>query len=347
MPFQEVRTYVAGPLPGQQFTKKWVIRNWVNSGRVNGKLRLASHPYQYQLREYRTLLVDRENAHDIPLTAPGPLDVFYEYQLGIPELKAESYARFRGKLYKGSAALGVTIGSYKQSRSMIVDRFKQLGNRVDSTLAKFATTPSHKKAKLIASTHLEIIFGWVPLLQDIHAAANTVIQQSAQTAFVSARAKNNFRIAKGWRKFQVSCMVTRSARIEIGNPNTWLAERAGLLNPAAVAWDLVPWSFVVNMFVNTGQLVNSITDFAGLNFHESTITVTRRIDGTYISTPKTMGIFVSIDKSREYGADERPPLVFKIPDASWETAAMAASLFTQKFARLVPLIQRARKTYTE
>lgn len=145
--------------------------------------------------------------------------------------------------------------------------------------------------------------------------------------------------------------VSRSATVEISNPNGWLRERAGLNNPAAVAWDLVPWSFVVNMFVNTGQLVNSITDFVGLSFPSSSITTRYDLNyRTHISgriSPKVYGSgsadFRYDFKMRQLGGVARPPVVFKVPDLNWGLAAIAASLFAQKFSAANSLLLTFKK----
>lgn len=143
--------------------------------------------------------------------------------------------------------------------------------------------------------------------------------------------------------FTLESRVTLAALVRVSNPNLWLAERAGTLNAAAVAWDLVPWSFIVNMFVNTGQVVNSITDFYGLSFEEQSRTVTTF--GTLhayarMSNPPPGKAYPSELRSEELlvhrslGPFPRPPLTFKVPDASWSTVAMAASLFIQKLPPL-------------
>lgn len=321
-------------------------RSWTNSPRINGKLRLKSNAYS--------------DSMDKPLRGMARKGAWWLHAaqlnagtLSLPSrLQSESYARLRGKLYKGSAALGVTIGSYKQSRDMIVQRYGTLSQKADRAVARLITDASPRN---VAGIHLEVIFGWVPLISDVVATTTTVCQladllenvtgrASAQVPFVQVTSNGgHHRRVEGSVKF----MHTRSALVRIENPNRWLLERAGLLNPAAVAWDLVPWSFVVNMFVNTGQLVNSITDFAGLSFNDSSTTSTarcrsRQTEGT--STDPTYygwNEYMTLRKTRKLGSGiSRPPLTWKIPEANWETAAMAASLFTQKFSKLASLIPR-------
>ena len=91
-------------------------------------------------------------------------------------LYSSAYARFMGKLYEGSAALGVTAGSYKQFADRIWTRYRDMTTDISEVMARSrGLTP-----KKVASLHLETIFGWKPLLQDIHSASMTVIQKAAQ-----------------------------------------------------------------------------------------------------------------------------------------------------------------------
>lgn len=269
-------------------------------------------------------------------------------------LKSRSYASFRRKLYQGSASLGVTLGSYKQSREMIVGRYRQLNRRAGEILASVATTKV--TAKKAASIHLEVVFGWVPLLQDIHSAATTVINEPEVHKWIRSTARevqttnrlDNWR--NPWLKVNITNTVyayhSRGALVTVSNPNQWLAERAGLLNPASVAWDLVPWSFVVNMFVNTGQLVNSITDFCGLTLDNGY--QVQRAHGTsywevpYADSYNKGGSMLCYGRTKTTtlgSAVSRPPLIFKVPNANWELAAIAASLFAQKFGKIASLVK--------
>lgn len=286
-------------------------------------------------------------------------------------LESVTYGKFRGKLYKGSAALGVTLASWKQSQEMITSRYRQIGwgldsmsRSIDQLYRSARRREFHRLAKSLANTHLEVVFGWQPLVQDILAAATTVINDQPQVQRVTARASTPVDLFEVWGDSGYAqtywtgygyLKVARSATVEISNPNLWLAERAGTLNGFAVAWDLVPWSFVVNMFVNTGQLVNSITDFAGLSFPSSSITYGLPYGYTVVSAPgsrngdprrnelRGIAMYRVKSKYRYLNGVARPPLVAKLPDVNWELAAIAASLATQKFRKVSSFISTFSK----
>ena len=190
-------------------------------------------------------------------------------------------------------------------------------------------------------------------LTDIHAAATTVIQGRVPTEFVKRNGSASYTRLEvsdrpGWNREETRHTGTVGVRYAVGvkveNPNLWLAERAGLLNPAAVAWDMVPFSFIVNMFVNVGSLVNSISDFAGLTFVEPTKSVmirdtrvtTRTVQYPYVGSRTLMNQSFYLDRKVE-GPSLPGGLLFRVPEVNWELAAMAASLAVQQ---AVPVLRR-------
>ena len=330
-----------------------------NSDKVNGKLLLTDHPHYFRHDVNTSFWASSaEAAAECPSTTEIGRLPNLPY-LTRSSAKSETYARLRGKLYQGSAALGVSLGSVQQSREMISRRYAQLSASADQLSRSLAHTVAKRKvSRSIADGYLEWVFGWKPALADIHNAALTVCQLAPITGRVRASvtkvdvlqastSRNRFTIVE---RVTVQYRCTRSAMYKIDNPNLWLAERAGLINPAAVAWDLVPWSFVVNMFVNTGQLVGSITDFAGVTFPSSSITETARAAGKFTCTKWSgygPGYATSsyIGTHRERGLDGTavPPLTLRMPNVNWELAAIAASLFTQKFSKISSTINNLRK----
>lgn len=337
---------------------------WYHSPRVNGRLRLRANPSTRQNARLvtRRTYGNKTAADAIVPGTPGRSSFTGEIIAAQNRLKSESYARLRGRLYKGSAALGVTIGSYKQSRDMIVTRYRQMSLQLDrkerDALRVFRMRKGRRQTLALdklGGQYLEMVFGWQPLLADVHAAARTVVNLRPQTFWVRGTAES----FADWKKERYkptayrrqtvmasgTLRVSRCMRVEVSNPNTWLRERAGLNNPAAVAWDLVPWSFVVNMFANTGQLVNSITDFAGLTFSDGSLVVADDLITSEVamqaSPTGSYGGYVAHQESHKQvslDAVERPPLVFRVPEANWELAAIAASLFFQKFSRVSRLV---------
>ena len=337
---------------------------WRNSPRVNGKLRLRGNPmnrnknsltsFWYQSAAACNLNGARFQSGRDPFSVHGPA-----LASAFSSLYASAYARLRGKLYKGGASLGVTLGSAKQSADMINNRFLVLNNKAARLSAKLGRIPVKDLLKArnarqfrhlpksIANAYLEVIFGWTPLLADIHAAGHALASIKPDYQTVKVKQSGPFHgvqnKAFGTSSFDGELHVTLALGVSVSNPNAWMLERLGLLNPVAVAWDLVPWSFVVNMFVNTGQLVNSLTDFTGLAFDsegtytqairgvgaETVLYNKRRSQATWVATPNRRTLL---------GMPPPPRLTAKLPEMNLSTAAMAAALFVQQFTRVAGLL---------
>ena len=204
---------------------------------------------------------------------------------------------------------------------------------------------------------LEGLFGWKPLLSDIHAAATSVIHCAPSREKVSAIGRSFFEHKFNHSNPTSSTHVTKLGSVSVRhvanclveNPNKWLAERAGLNNPATVAWDLVPWSFVVNMFANTGAIVQSITYFAGLTFDGQSTTEKSQCAETRVYTfdrsvhGYSGGTLRAWEQAhgRTVGSPLPPPtLEFRVPEANWELAAIACSLMVQRVRTVGNILQK-------
>lgn len=58
----------------------------------------------------------------------------------------------------------------------------------------------------------------------------------------------------------------------VTNPNSFLANQLGLLNPASVLWEITPWSFVFDYFVNVSDFLSSFTDTVGIRLENASRT---------------------------------------------------------------------------
>jgi len=275
-------------------------------------------------------------------------------------LENQAYARFNGKLRKGSASLGVTLASWKQSRDMIVNRHNHAKRTLDSAYTgllgnKRAVERLRREREPLANQVLETEFGWKPLFEDVHAAIFTACDALMGSEWMTSRARTSIsesRIDSGNPQFigtmtwRGKAWVSYGARVSISNPNAWMLNRLGLINPATVIWDLVPWSFVVNMFVNVNQILNSFTDEVGLSITDRHLTrgqAYNLIHDIKISPGQPGGSMRSglAYKERTRVLDTAPALSWqlKVPKLDWELALIASSLVVQKIGKINRLIR--------
>lgn len=169
-------------------------------------------------------------------------------------------------------ALGLETRSFNPKRRERVPKV----NRGAAGTDRVITPGIMSSARKTSDVWLEFSFGWKPLIQDIYSAVDHLQNpiksiRPKGTAWMPHSGKTEQGSQKDWynqgwtmqsilgRKFsKQGCTVT------ISNPNQYLANRLGLVNPAEVAWELIPFSFVVDWFVNVGEFLSQGTDFLGL-----------------------------------------------------------------------------------
>jgi hypothetical protein len=147
----------------------------------------------------------------------------------------------------------------------------------------------HSTKKEWASKYLEFHFGWSPLVSDIYSSIE-ILSREFPVLPIRGRGEVFRDVIVGnlnsdfsrWRHTQ-KCQIIADLRIE--NPNILLLSQLGLVNPASVAWELVPFSFVVDWFVNVGDVLAAWTDFVGVSLSNIAITYTR--EGEFEQAQKT------------------------------------------------------------
>jgi hypothetical protein len=336
--------------------------NKLPSGRVDMR---AQSPHTYAKRACRI----RTNAPGgfYPKAPDASFPVIYENDAAFSALEQAALSRFNGRLKNGSASLGVTLASWKQSREMITHRLGSASALFKAVELQFrAASPRELRAikkrltpNSLASKVLEVEFGWMPLFQDIYAAMHTVVGDAIPPSYVVGRARSSESRAhrepgsKPWtvpysESIDAKFLVSVSASVEISNPNTWLLNRLGLINPAVVAWDLVPWSFLVNMFVNVNQILESFTAHVGLDITNKSITKSSTAARNVVRGPTTFADYVYEGNSsslvvernrwRTVGAIPTRSLTVRVPEMNWELALIAGSLAVQQVTRISKIL---------
>lgn len=200
--------------------------------------------------------------------------------------KNQAYAKFKASvsdpsqwavnLAEGKEAVGMIANRVKQItkfaqslRKMdLVDAAKQLGIRKPKGL--------RSSSKDFGNTWLEYHFGWEPLIQDIGAAvrklseptSKRIIRSRASGEYIwESRSDDGYLIARD--RVVQSYHFLNQAVVEQTNPPLAQANDLGFVNPISVAWELVPFSFVVDWFTNVGQVLDSATDFLGYTITHS------------------------------------------------------------------------------
>jgi hypothetical protein len=161
-------------------------------------------------------------------------------------------------------------------------------------------------------------YGWKPLLNDIHyaitALGNLVIQDksvgSVSASATSVRKESGFLSPNsvgsppncGNWNLNIQTTTRFRLRYKVQDHFHAFMSQSGFTNPVSLAWELLPFSFVVDWFLPIGPYLESLDSWGGLIL----------LDGC--ETTFSRG---SMDYSRYYVGQSWPDGIFN-PDLSWK-----------------------------
>lgn len=138
--------------------------------------------------------------------------------------------------------------------------------------AKFSPTSS------LARNWLELQYGWKPLLKDVDGSMRSTAQLIAQDRSIQlVRGSSNMNLQTrgllsglGGNPGEWEVNTRHSARIGFrykidDHLKAYLAQ-TGFTNPINLAWEILPFSFVVDWFLPIGPYLETISSFDGLSF---------------------------------------------------------------------------------
>lgn len=188
-----------------------------------------------------------------------------------------------------SQALGTT--KRRRHETEIKRRFKNFSSvsapdhglpirRYDPIRKRVFYTSERKLNDFLSNTWLEYSYGWKPLLSDVYshaeALAEYLVERSnvVRTEYASARqtVQKDFvyrDMGESWVQFKnikITTSVKMGVSFRVPEGGLSAANVFGLTNPLLVAWELVPFSFVVDWFLPVGTALESLTATSGLIF---------------------------------------------------------------------------------
>lgn len=288
-PFSEGEHAVI-PLSGR--TGRRVIRTQTGWSSETAAERQRVHPYFVRnWHGENTHLGTPQNTYQ-PVPDDGLVPYYQMWGSGDVMNRAmnKAYADFVDKFQDGSAQLGSSIAEGREAFEMIGKRGRSLYNayrqlrqgNFKGTLSALSVQPKKKHRNLARNSTseasalwLEYHFGWSPMLGDIYDAAGVLLNPALQppaslTGFGKVMypyrtAGSNSSSDSYSRKmsFEGMAKATTGGKVVITSLNSVERQRLGMANPAAVAWEVVPFSFVVDWMFSVGNVVGAWTDLIG------------------------------------------------------------------------------------
>lgn len=210
------------------------------------------------------------------------------YGDGFKKLEDQALTKALLKLQNQQVNLATNFVERKQTVQLFQNACKaiagvaQLFRRQQPTAWHLAKTRSGRKNfnhTTAGQKWLEFQYGWKPLASDLYGAANQIIKRSkdglADRVTVTATSKEGidyvYRLgrAANWN-IDVHRVGGNKAHVSLSyrmdNPLIASLDSIGIINPAYVAWEEIPFSFVVDWFLPVGNWLNSLTAAYGWYF---------------------------------------------------------------------------------
>lgn len=270
-------------------------------------------------------------------------------------LKIRAYEKLKAD-FGAQAELGAAVATFSQSLDMITGRTLQL-LRFARKLKKFdfkgaarglswpTGRPPPKRGprtRDFGSAWLEYSYGWSPLIGDIFNALDVLGKTDfSERGIKGVASSGGYRWYDGnvkpnpWansKEFAATfCILKYQANVRITNPNLLLWNQLGLVNPATIIWEVIPFSFVVDWFVNVQQFLATGTDWLGVQkTHEFTTYFQRGYVRSYWGNPPGGSSTFDVMRMQRVSGIDKPELALRpLRVWGWQRGLNAVSLLTQ------------------
>jgi hypothetical protein len=148
-------------------------------------------------------------------------------------------------------------------------RWKEVKRKLGSKSVASATND-------VANGYLQWKYGWKPLAADVYGlfkeAQASLIPPLVMDAKKTVRSSSSFTIPAnsihGWAKSTGNVQFRNTCHVHAKLSDSFLAiaQSHGMLNPLSVAWEVIPYSFVIDWVCPVGNFLEALTARAGLDF---------------------------------------------------------------------------------
>lgn len=341
------------PIRTDAFSRKFPSRHYVED-----------HPYSTTILDY----------HDLGFQYRGnPYQGFVPAYLGQASMGLNSgsqsdygwtashdyrlLGKLREKVAGSSFNAGVFLGEGKQALKMVADsatrilrgyRAMRHGNFRDA--ANFLTSGKKKQEaisrKTTSNSWLELQYGWLPLLCDVHDGAQFLAhhlnEPLVHTVVVRQRSNGPLTCTNPAGQY-VESYAYREKVITAKLKEVGVYSLAGMMDPLSVQWEIMPYSFIIDWFLPIGDWLSarglqssltgtfvtstkSVRSFSGLTGKMTAYGMSGFIPSTVSCRQKQVNFTRTVSNSLSIPLPEVVPLNRAY---SWRRAANAVALITQ------------------
>lgn len=265
---------------------------------------------------------------------------------GAPDLSAANdllvaahnaaYAQFVSQM-KSKVNMALNLAELPKTYQLLADSIRTLADVVGGIRhgdlkrlkrgLKAAGIPNSVRSfnKNVSKRWLEYQYAVKPLVDDITQVMNEQVLPAYGRHYriTSGASRSGYRLI--WDPdrspnykyhYDSTVSVKLSSEVLIDKPWLYQASKTGLTNPFTLAYELVPYSFVLDWFVNLGDIISSIDDFVGVSLMKTYHTNFYRINYVWELDYGRYGHWL-VPKKRNYMARSTSPFSGPKLELSW------------------------------
>lgn len=239
-------------------------------------------------------------------------NLFAEFSDAIDDGREKCLSRLYTKIKNAKLDLATDLAEISQTIGLISDMAVKLGTAfIQLKSGKLldalkSIVPTNRGE--VSNVFLAYRYGVAPLMGDIQGAAEQLAERviGLPRTMVRAKKSRTFRSSVDYGHFTVTIDTKIDVKYKVsyglnGSETIPVLSSLGFTSPANVAWELVPFSFVVDWFLPIGNFLGSLSALDGYKVREieETVFVKQNVfcDYRVVSTPSLKSIYSTTDFS--------------------------------------------------
>lgn len=170
------------------------------------------------------------------------------------------------------------------SKGKFMDAAQALGLTLTKGLSK--RERAWRQSGSLARGWLELQYGWKPLVNDIYGACAFLRKSHNETGYMVFHSRGS--LNGSWQTISdftdmhlvenTTCNVTKKITLKVSRKTPLLASLSslGITNPASIAWELTPWSYVVDWALPIGSFISQLDASLGYTFVGACVTTYKK-----------------------------------------------------------------------
>lgn len=239
----------------------------------------------------------------------------------------------KGELVKAARIMGIAP---PVERVEVRKRTRRGRGKLVKIRRTYLTLPTGREvAKSAANKWLWWSYGVKPLMGDAYNAVDVLQREQPWTRVegTGTAVKTTVDNSSTFVSVTHTCKsrVRASVDVRVKNPNLWLANQLGLVNPIQMINEAVMFSFVVDWFSNLSQVISQMTDFVGLETSDPLTSSASLQSRSFVNKPG-QAYYRELNWRRDLKRDLSMPvakLKFAYERFEWQRGANAISLLVQ------------------